>query len=192
MTRPQPSALIIARDAQRRRWIGAVLRDTGFAAPACAQVPAGSNERSRHKFDLAVITGQERDGSDALTAARQVRDGRPDIKLLLLVPAGGTPLASNDDDIRVMACPLDRRRLGAAVRELMAAEGAGPASLAAAELGVIEAQLACLFNRRAEAERYGATTRARDIAHQIGDAKAARQSLLQSRGVPFEGDRFSA
>jgi hypothetical protein len=53
----------------------------------------------------------------------------------------------------------------------------------AAELGIIAAQLACLFNRHAEAERGGATVLANDIAHQIGDAMAARLYVLQSCGT---------
>jgi DNA-binding response OmpR family regulator len=192
MMEKQPSALVVACDARSRQQIGGVLRAAGFAVAARAQSRAGLNILSRRHFDLMVVAGERRGGSDALVAARRARDGRPGIKLLLLAPEDATPVDSNDDDVRVVTRPLDKRRLGAVVLALMAAEETGPASRDAAELGVVEAQLACLFNRHAEAERRGATIPARDIAHQIGDAMACRQALLQSRSISLEGARFSA
>ena len=70
------------------------------------------------------------------------------------------------------ARPLDDREFGSATIELITSDSAAT-SREAAELGLIEAQLACLFNRHAAAERSGATVSARDIAHQIGDTMAA-------------------
>jgi DNA-binding response OmpR family regulator len=188
----QLSALVVTDDARSRQQIGGVLRVAGFAVAARAQSRANLDILSRRHFDLMVVADERRGGSDALAVARRVRDDHPGIKLLLLAPEGAAPVDGNDDDVRIVTRPLDKRRLGAVVLALMAAEEAGPPGRDAAELGVVEAQIACLFNRQAEAERNGATMRVRDIAHQIGDAMACRQALLQSRSISLEGARFSA
>jgi hypothetical protein len=52
-----------------------------------------------------------------------------------------------------------------------------------AALGLIEAQLACLRNRRRIAVGSAATL---DLACQIRDTMAARQALLRARGGPAD------
>jgi hypothetical protein len=59
-------------------------------------------------------------------------------------------------------------------------DGDGLAYRDEATLGVVEAQLACLFNRRAMAGDRAAWL---DISHQIRDAMAARRSLLRTLGA---------
>jgi len=182
MATKRPSALVIDRDGNSRQRIDALLRDAGFAVADCAQSRDGLTALAHHPFDLAIIAGELRDGSDGLAAARRMQSRQDGLKVVVLAPAGTSPPARSDDDLRLLAQPLDERRLGSAVLELMAPE----ADAATAELGVIEAQLACLFNRQAAAERSGSAYLARDIALQIGDAMAARQSLRQS-GRPAAG-----
>ena len=178
MAAKRPSALVIDRDGNSRQRINALLRDAGFAVADCAQSRDGLTALAHRKFDLAIIAGELRDGSDGLAAAQRVQSRQSGLKVVVLAPPGAAPLAVSNDDLRVIAQPLDERRLGAVVLELMAPE----ADAASAELGVIEAQLACLFNRREAAERSGSAYLVRDIALQIGDAMAARQSLRQSGG----------
>jgi len=180
MSARQPSALVIDRDADSRRRASALLRDAGFAVTGRARRRDGLAALARCGFDLAVIAGEPR---DALAAARRVHDRRAATRFLVLAPTGTPPVPEDHEHIRVVPRPLDEWRFGAAMRELMAPASAEIAGREAAELGLIEAQLACLFNRHAAAERSGSTTVARDICHQIGDAVAARQYLLQSHGA---------
>jgi CheY-like chemotaxis protein len=180
MATKRPSALVIDRDGDSRLRVGALLRDAGFAVADCAHGRDGFAALARRQFDLAVIAGELRDGSDGLAAARRMRHRQRGIKIVVLAPDNFSRAASGDDGVRLIAQPIDERRFGAAVRDLMMMD-ADSSSHNAAELGVIEAQLACLFSRQAAAERSGSVYLARDIAHQIGDALAARQNLRQSR-----------
>jgi len=63
----------------------------------------------------------------------------------------------------------------------LVADDEGADCRGAAELGLIEAQLACLYRRRAGAADAAA---ARKVAWQIRDAVAARQALLSSANAP--------
>jgi hypothetical protein len=54
-----------------------------------------------------------------------------------------------------------------------------------AELGIVEAQLACLRVRWTTAMDGGTTDTARDVASQIRDALAMRHHLLQATAAPF-------
>jgi CheY-like chemotaxis protein len=179
MAAKRPSALVIDRDGDSRRRINALLRDAGFAVADRVHSRDSLIALAQRRFDLAVIAGELRDG---LATARRMQDWQSGLKVVVLAPAGASPPARSDDDLRVIAQPLDERRLGAVVRELMACE----TDVIAAELGVIEAQLACLFNRQAAAERSGSPYLARDIAHQIGDAMAARRNLRHASGAAAE------
>lgn len=174
----RPSALVIDRDGDSRRRINALLHDAGFTVTDCAHSRDGLVALAQRRFDIAVIAGELRDGSDGLAAARRLQAWQNGLKVVVVAPAGTSPPAPGDGDIRLIIQPLDEHRLGAVVLDLLTPE----ADVVAAEFGVIEAQLACLFARKAAAERSGSTYLARDIAHQIRDATAARQSLRQSRG----------
>jgi DNA-binding NtrC family response regulator len=180
-TKP-PSALVIDRDGNSRHRVNALLRDAGFAVADCADSREALAALTQRRFDLAVIAGELRDGSDGVAAALRVKSWQSGIRVVVLTSAGVSPMVGSEDDLRLLAHPLDERRLSATVLELLTSDAGGVAGREAAELGVIEAQLACLFNRHAAAERSGSTHQARDIAHQIGDAMAARQNLRQSRG----------
>ena len=182
MAAKRPSALVIDRDGDSRRRINVLLRDAGFVVADRAHSRDGLIALAQRRFDLAVVAGELRDGSDGLATARRMQDWQSGLKVVVLAPAGASPPARSDDDLRLIAQPLDERQLGAVVRELMAQE----ADVVAAELGVIEAQLACLFNRQAAAERSGSPYLARDIAHQIGDAMAARRHLRHGSGAAAE------
>jgi CheY-like chemotaxis protein len=183
MAKKRPSALVIDRDGDSRQRVIALLRDAGFAVTDRVHSRDGLSALAQRRFDLAVIAGELRDGSDGLAAARRMQNWQNSIKVVVLAPASATSAAASEDNLRLLGHPLDARRLHAAVLEMMAPDAGGPAGRDAAELGVIEAQLACLFNRQAAAERSGSTYLARDIAHQIGDAMAARRNLQQSRGA---------
>jgi CheY-like chemotaxis protein len=182
MAMKRPSALVVDRDGDSRHRVTALLRDAGFAVADCAHSRDALAALAQRRFDLAVIAGELHDGSDGVAAARRVKSWQSGIKVVVLAPAGVSPTTRSEDDLRLLAHPLDERRLSATVIELMIPDAGGVAGREAAELGVIEAQLACLFNRHAAAERGGSTSQARDVAHQIGDALAARQNLRQSRG----------
>jgi len=182
MATKRPSALVIDRDGDSRQRINVLLRDAGFTVADRAHSRDGLIALAQRRFDLAIIAGELRDGSDGLTAARRMQDWQSGLKVVVLAPAGTTPPARSDDDLRLIAQPLDERRLGAVIRELMTPE----ADVVAAELSVIEAQLACLFNRQAAAERSGSPYLARDIAHQIGDAMAARRNFRHSGSATAE------
>jgi CheY-like chemotaxis protein len=181
MATKRPSALVIDRDGDSRQRIDALLRNAGFAVAGCAHSRDGLVALGQGRFDLAVIAGELRDGSDGLAAARRLRARQSGLKIVVLAPAGGATPAQGDDELRLMAQPVDERHLGTVVRELMTPDADGFAERDA-ELGVIEAQIACLFNRQAAAERIGSVYLARDVAHQIGDAMAARRHLQDVRG----------
>lgn len=178
----RPSALVIDRDGDSRRRVNALLRDAGFDIADCAHSRDGLVALAQRRFDLAVIAGELRDGSDGVAVGRRMQSWQSGLKIVVLMPEGAAPSARCDDDMRLIAHPLDERRLGAAVLALMAPE----ADLVAAEFGVIEAQLACLFARKVAAERSGSAYLARDIALQMRDATAARSSLRRSREEAVE------
>jgi len=175
------SALVIDRDGDSRQRVGALLRDSGFAVVDCAHSRDGLAALAQRRFDLAIIAGELRDASDGLATARRVQHRQSGIKIVVLASAGSPTVAAGNDNVRLIAQPFDERRLGATVRDLMTADIDDDAGYDAAELGVIEAQLACLFSRQAAAERVGSVYLVRDIAAQIGDALAVRQNLRQSR-----------
>jgi ActR/RegA family two-component response regulator len=133
MARKRPSALVLDRDGDSRQRLTALLRDSGFAVANCAQSRDGLTALARRRFDLAIIAGELRDGSDGLAAARRMQHRQRDLKMVVLAPPGGAPPAVSDDDLRVIARPADERQLGAVVLEMMVPEG----DAAAGELGVI-------------------------------------------------------
>lgn len=186
MATKRASALVIDRDGDTRQRVGALLRDAGFAVADCAHSRDGLAVLARRRFDLAVVAGELRDVSDGLATARRMQRCQDGIKIVVLAPAGSSHAASGDGDVRLIVQPVDERRLGATVRDLMMADTDDAASSGAAEFGVIEAQLACLFSRQAAAERNGSVYLVRDIAAQIGDALAARENLRQSRASVAE------
>ncbi len=173
MATKRPSALVIDRDGDSRRRINALLRDAGFAVADCAHSRDGLVALAQQRFDVAIIAGELRDGSDGLAAARRLQAWQNGLKVVVLTPEGAAAPGRGDDDLRLIAQPLDERRLGAVILELMGSD----ADIAAAEAGVIEAQLACLLNRMSAAERSGSPYLERDIALQIRDATAARRTL---------------
>ncbi len=182
MTTKRPSALVIDRDGDSRRQIKSLLCDTGFAVADCAHSRDGLIALAQRRFDLAVVAGELRDGSDGLAAARRLQSRQNGLKVVVLTPAGAVSPARSNDDLRLIAQPLDERRLGAVILELMASD----ADVAAAEAGVIEAQLACLLDRMAAAERSGSPYLERDIALQIRDATAARRTLRHAGRAAVE------
>jgi DNA-binding NtrC family response regulator len=182
MIEKRPSALVIDRDGNSRQHVSELLRDAGFAVADCAQCRDSLTALAQRRFDLAVIAGELRDRSDALATARRIHDRQTGIKVLIIAPAGTLPAADSGEDLCLIAQPLDEREFGAAVLALLSPDADSIAGRTDAELGIIQAQLDCLFNRREAAERSGAAGQARDIAHQIGDAVASRRNLLQSRG----------
>ena len=131
-----------------------LLRDAGFAAADYAQCRDSLTALAQRRFDLAVIAGELRDGSDALAAARRLKERQSGIKVLVIAPAGTAP-AADAEGLRLIAQPLDAREFGAAVLELLSPDADSIAGRAAAELGIIQAQLACLFSRREAAKRGG-------------------------------------
>jgi CheY-like chemotaxis protein len=172
------TALIIDRARDRRVRTTALLRGAGFSVADCTQAAVGMALLSQRQFNLAIIADDNADGG--LTLARRMRAIQPDLKVLLLI-AGETPASiANADGIRVLGGTASDGRVRSAVLELLV----GPddvETVRCAEFGIIEAQLACLLNRRAAAERQRATQLARDIAHQIDDAIAVRRHLQLAR-----------
>jgi hypothetical protein len=171
MAAGKPSAVIVERDPERRARLAAVLRDTGFAV--VANSPDPDLDDTGHPWELAVVGGEPE-------PARRLRDRHPGIKLLL-VQSGTDMDAADTTGIALVAGAFDERRVRAAALALMAPDATEAAGKRTAELGIVAAQLACLFARRRAAEDRGATRLARDIDFQIGDAMAARRSLLRSR-----------
>ena len=187
MAATHPCALIVDRNPNDRQLVSELLREVGFAVETCAPTRVGFAPPAQRRFDLVVIAGDGRE-SDVAAASRRARVTQPQAKVLVLAPRGSRPLAGAGEHVRVVARPLDPRRLHAVLRELMTRDECGIGHNLV-DLGMIEAQLACLRNRWAEAERCGATSLAGDIAHQIGAAVAARQSLLPPDNTAAEAGR---
>jgi DNA-binding NtrC family response regulator len=173
----RPRALVIDRKPEGRERIGQVLRDAGFRIAECARASEALAAVAMGRFDLAVVADRRLSDSTAPVLVHRLRRRQADIKVLVVAPPGA--VATGDSSgVAIAAFPLDAHRLAAAVRALMTTED--ETGETEGELCLIEAQLACLFNRRAEAEQRGAVGLTRDIIHQIDDAVAARRALQRS------------
>ena len=137
--------------------------------------------------DLAVIAGRLADGSDGFAAARQLRHCQSGLKVLFTASAGFPPAAGGLNDGYVVTRPFDRRRFLGSVLELVARGEADAGDRRAAELGLVEAELACLASRFAAAKRTGARGQSQHLAYRIRDAVAARQAWLLSAAAPDAG-----
>lgn len=173
-------ALVIDRDSEARQRLSALLTEAGFLVAGFAVTREALAALAARPAALAVIAGRLPDGSDGFAAARQVRRCRSDLKVLFIAAAGAVPTAPGSDDGHVVTEPFDRRRFLGAVFELLARGEPEARGRREAELGLVEAKLACLASRYAAAERQGATPLVRDLTCQIRDAMAARQALLLS------------
>jgi DNA-binding response OmpR family regulator len=186
MTDDPPYALVIDHDNDSRKQASALLGEAGFVVAGFARTRGALAALVAHRADLAVIAAHRPDGSDGFAVARQARHCQADLKVLFTATAGAGPAASGDKDGHVITRPFDRRRFLGAVFELLAREEPEPGGRHSAELGILEAELACLAARYAAAERSGAQPLVRDLTCQIRDAMAARQSLLLSASIPRE------
>jgi DNA-binding NtrC family response regulator len=178
MGEPHPSVLILDRDGKRRARIAAVLREAGFNVTGFARRGEALAVLTTGRCDLAIIAGARPDGSDLAVFARQAGLHHKGGKLLLLAPSDAAYARAASDHGDVARLPLDPQRLTAIARKMVTA--GEEASRGEAEFGLIEAQLACLFNRHALAEQSGAGDLARAIVQQIGHAVAARRALMRT------------
>ena len=179
-----PYALVIDSDSEARRLVAAALGEAGFVVAAFAQPRGALAALAARPSDLAVVAGHLPNGSDGFAAGRQLRHCQSSLKLLFTATAGAPSAARNatDDpkDGFVVTQPFDRRRFLGSVFELVARGETGAGDSRAAELGLVEAELACLVNRVAAAKRQGTEDRAQDLVYRIRDAMAARQAWLLS------------
>ena len=182
MLKNRPCALVVDRDEENRRRIATLLRQNGLVAAAFEETRGALAAVAAGPADLAVIAGLRPGGSDALAAARQLRRHRPECRVLFIGTAGMLPGDPDRGSASAVTRPFDERRFLGALFELLTRDsGRVTERLDEAELGLIEAQLACLY-RRQNGTMDNAV--ALDLAHQIRDAMAMRRALLPSTGVP--------
>ncbi len=183
-----PYALVIDGDSEARRLAAASLGEAGFVVAGFTHPRGALAALAVRPADLAVIAGRLADGSDGFAAARQLRHCQSGLKVLFTasagVPPAGIPAAGGLNDGYVVTRPFDRRRLLGSVLELVARGEADAGDRRAAELGLVEAELACLASRFAVAERTGARGQSQHLAYRIRDAVAARQAWLLFAAAP--------
>lgn len=185
-----PYALVIDCDSEARRLAAAALGEAGFVVAGFAHPRGALAALAARRADLAVIAGRLADGSDAFAAGRQLRHRQSDLKVLFTASAG-VPLAAaspqdGPEDGYVVTRPFDRRRFLGSVLELAARGEADAGDRRAAEIGLVEAELACLASRFTAAERIGAKAQSRHLTCRIRDAMTARQDWLLSGAAPDE------
>jgi DNA-binding response OmpR family regulator len=181
-----PYALVIDCDSEARRLAAASLGEAGFVVAGFAHRRGALAALAVRPADLAVIAGRLADGNDAFAAARQLRHCQSGLKVLFTASAGFPPAAGGLNDGYVVTRPFDRRRFLGSVLELVARGEADAGDRRAAELGLVEAELACLASRFAAAERTGAQGQSQHLSYRIRDAVAARQAWLLSAAAPDE------
>jgi DNA-binding response OmpR family regulator len=179
----RPYALVIDRDDTSRVRLTTVLRECGFVSAGFSESRGALAVLAATRIDLAIIAGYPPDEDDALAVASQVQRSRPETKVLLAGSARGWPVRLGSDCDRVVTRPFDKRRFVGAVLALMGRDGDADACCDEAELGIIEAELACLYGRQGGAVDRSAAS---DVATQIRDAMAARETLRLALGAPVE------
>jgi DNA-binding response OmpR family regulator len=177
-----PSILIVNGDGAERAAIAAALSGAGLAIETSADEAAGLAAIAHRRFDAAVIAAPDAVGGDFV---RRARRHCPELKLLFVVE----PWASRVDDDHG-ACvmrPLDARAVLRCLLDLLLRGPAPGERLGwryAAECGIAAAELACLDNRRAAAQRVGAGDLAADIDRRISATRAlgrAQAGLAEAR-----------
>ncbi len=185
MSNLTPFALVVDSDSDARKLAVAALSEAGFVAAGFARPRGALATLAARPPELAVIAGHLPDGSDGVAAARQMRlCERSTLKVLFTAAAGISPAMPGPLDGHVVTRPFDRRRFLAAAFELVARDNLQAGDHRAAELGLAEAELACLSRRYATAERTGAEGEARHLACRIRDTLAARQTWLLPAASP--------
>ena len=167
----RPYALIVDSDEARRAQIAAALRESGFVAAAFREGRGALGALAARPVEIAVVAGRREQGEDALALARQLRHCRPETKLLFTGAADNLPATPVEDSRLAVTSPFDRRRLLAAVFELLARDGDDNQHRREAELGLLAARLACLHSRHIDPSRHA---RALDVAQQIETVMATR------------------
>src|SRR5258708_35352013 len=119
MATKRPSALVIDRDGDSRQRINALLRAAGFAVADCAQSRDSLTALARRPFDLAIIAGELRDGSDGVAAARRMQSRQDGLKVVVLAPPGVAPPTVSDNRLPAIGRPAHERRPGAGGLETM-------------------------------------------------------------------------
>jgi DNA-binding response OmpR family regulator len=186
MSNAPPYALVIDCDGDARKLASAALSEAGFVVAGFAQPRGALAALAARPAELAVIAGRLPDGSDGFAAARQMRHCQSELKVLFTAAAGVLPAMHGGNDGHVVTQPFDRRRFLGSVFELVARGEMEAGDRRAAELGLVEAELACLASLHAAAERSGARTEAQDLGYRIRDAIATRQAWLLSPAVSGE------
>ena len=184
MSNLTPFALVVDSDSDARKLAVAALSEAGFVAAGFARPRGALATLAARPPELAVIAGHLPDGSDGVAAARQMRLCESTLKVLFTAAAGILPAMPGPLDGHVVTRPFDRRRFLAAAFELVARDNPQAGDHRAAELGLAEAELACLSRRYATAERTGAEGEARHLACRIRDTLAARQTWLLPAASP--------
>jgi DNA-binding response OmpR family regulator len=174
MFETRPYALIIDRDQASRAQLTTLLRECGFVVAGFGESRGALAALAAGPADLAVVAGYQPDGSDALAVARQIRHCRPESKVLFTGAPGGLPADPGPISGCAVTRPFDQRRFVSAMLALLERDGDAADRRNEAELSLIEAELSCLYNRQSVAAD---SAIALDVAHQIRDALAARQTL---------------
>jgi DNA-binding response OmpR family regulator len=174
MFETRPYALVIDRDETGRAQLTGLLRECGFVVAGFRESRGALSALFTYPVDLAIVAGDLPGGSDALAVARQMRHCRPESRVLFTGAADGLPDDPGPDSGCVVTRPFDKRGFLSAVLALVGRDGDAANRRDEAELGLIEAELACLYNRQSRAVDGAA---ALNVAHQIRDALATRGAL---------------
>jgi DNA-binding response OmpR family regulator len=177
-------ALIIDSDGEARNLTAATLSEAGFVVSGFAQPRSALAAMAARPVELAVIASRLPDGSDGFSAARLLRHGHRGLKVLFTANTGALPAMHGVNDGYVVTHPFDRRRFLGSVFELLGRGQTGSIDQRAAEIGLAQAELACLFSRYAAAERGGSARQTQDVIYRILDAIAAQHSRLSPADAP--------
>jgi len=176
----RPHALLIDRDETSRARLAGALRECGFVAAAFRDSRGALAALAGFPAELAVIAAYQAGGGDALAAARQLRHCRPASRILFAGAAATLPCAiERDGGGAALTQPFDKRRFVGAVLDMVSGDADATACREAAELGLVEAELACLDRRRQAGQEDEAA-----VAAQFRDALAAREALRRALAPP--------
>ena len=163
MANPRPNILMVNSNRDARQV--AALRDAGFAVVVSAEARGAMAALRRERFAALIVALPAGEGDGLL---RQARRHQSDLKALVVgegaVMPGEAAVAAGCEPRELVGRVIDLL-----VEDVAEFDAASRRHKQRAELGLVAAKLACLYQRHASAAAAGAGRLAFDLARQIGE-----------------------